>query len=43
MDKVEQEFKKTSKKKRKIALKILFEIDIKKTIRKRSRIKLLED
>ena len=43
MDKVKQKLKGKSKKKGKIALKILFEINIKKTIWKRNRTKLLED
>ncbi len=43
MDQVEQEFKETSKKKEKMALKVPFEIDIKKTTRKRNRIELSED
>ncbi len=43
MDEVEQEFKRISKKKKKVVLKISFEMDTKKTTQKRNRIELLED
>ncbi len=43
MDEIEQELERTSKKKRKMVLKVPFEMNIKKTTRKRSYIKLLED